>query len=334
MANTIQDKLAYLEETKGLIKEAIVAKGVSVSDSDTFRSYANKITSIQSGGGSIAGAPSGIKFNNSTFTTVPTEIIPYLEAQTDLSGIFENCENLTTVPQFAANHATSMQRMFYNCSNLQKVSQISTPIVTTMNNMFYLCKNLQKISLFDTKNVNDMSYMFRGCESLATVPDFNTSRVTNMEKMFNGCINLAKAPLLDTRSVVNMDTMFAYCTSLATASQFNTISVTNMNYMFMGCSKLQTIPLLNVSSVTEMSYMLYDCKSLTNLGGFTGLKLDLDLSSSPLLTVDSVMNVITAAADMTSSPKTLTLHQDTFNKLTEEQIATATAKGWNIASNK
>ena len=44
---TINDKLTYLNETKTAIKNAIVAKGVSVSANDTFRSYANKIGNIQ-----------------------------------------------------------------------------------------------------------------------------------------------------------------------------------------------------------------------------------------------------------------------------------------------
>lgn len=45
---TTADKLNYLLGTKTAIKEAIVAKGVSVADSDTFRSYAKKINSIKS----------------------------------------------------------------------------------------------------------------------------------------------------------------------------------------------------------------------------------------------------------------------------------------------
>lgn len=53
MANTISDKLTYLEGTKSAIKDAIVAKGVAVSDSDTFRSYADKIGQISGGGGKI-----------------------------------------------------------------------------------------------------------------------------------------------------------------------------------------------------------------------------------------------------------------------------------------
>lgn len=49
---TIADKLQYLGETKTLIKEAIQNKGVSVSDTDPFRVYADKISQIQTGGGS------------------------------------------------------------------------------------------------------------------------------------------------------------------------------------------------------------------------------------------------------------------------------------------
>ena len=259
MANAIQDKLAYLEETKGLIKEAIIAKGVSVSDEDTFRSYANKIKTIQSGG-SLAGAPSGIRFNNSTFTTVPTEIIPYLEQQTDLNGMFMNCS------------------------------------------------------------------------SLETVPAFDTSKCTDTSNMFNSCYSLKTVPLFETSSVVDMHYMFSYCQALKTVPSFNTSNVTTMNGMFGGCASLQTVSLFDVNKVDNMGSIFWSCNELSNLGGFTDLKLSLNLSDCPKLTIESIVNVVNAAADMTSNPQTLTLNKDAFNRLSEEQIATASAKGWNIAS--
>ena len=46
---SIADKLNNIVETKGLIKQAIIDKGVQVSDSDNFRSYADKINSIKGG---------------------------------------------------------------------------------------------------------------------------------------------------------------------------------------------------------------------------------------------------------------------------------------------
>lgn len=54
---TTADKLSYLSNTKDAIKSAISAKGVSVSESDTFRSYADKISSIASGMQSLGGGP-------------------------------------------------------------------------------------------------------------------------------------------------------------------------------------------------------------------------------------------------------------------------------------
>ena len=44
--NTIDSQLAYLEETKLLLKDAIINKGQNIQDTDTFRSYANKIDQI------------------------------------------------------------------------------------------------------------------------------------------------------------------------------------------------------------------------------------------------------------------------------------------------
>ena len=332
MANTIQDKLAYLEETKGLIKEAIVAKGVEVTDTDTFRSYANKIEAIQAGGGGAVNLPDGTKFVNSTFTTISGSIISYLETQTDLSGIFENCTSLTTVPSFDASKATDMLNMFNGCGSLQTVSQINTPNVTNMNQMFNYCEKLQTVLLFGTSNVTNMNRMFYNCRLLQTVSQFDTSKVNNMGFMFAGCTSLTTVPLLNVSSVTDMSYMFGYCISLTSVPQFDTSSVKYMGGMFSDCTNLTTVPLLNVSSVNFMDAILTDCTSLTNLGGFTGLKENLDLRYSYDITVDSVMNVINNAADMTSEPKTLVLKQYVLNKLSEEQIATASAKGWNIAA--
>ena len=50
---TINEKLNYLLQTKENIKQAIKEKGVEITDSDSFRSYAEKIGTIQAGGDEI-----------------------------------------------------------------------------------------------------------------------------------------------------------------------------------------------------------------------------------------------------------------------------------------
>ena len=50
---TINEKLNYLLQTKENIKQAIKGKGVEITDSDSFRSYAEKIGTIKAGGDEI-----------------------------------------------------------------------------------------------------------------------------------------------------------------------------------------------------------------------------------------------------------------------------------------
>ena len=48
---TLANKLQYLKDTKDAIMNAIIEKGVEITSSDTFRSYADKIKDIVTGGG-------------------------------------------------------------------------------------------------------------------------------------------------------------------------------------------------------------------------------------------------------------------------------------------
>lgn len=51
--SSIEDKLLYLQQTKSLIKDAIENKGQIISDTDTFRSYVDKINDINTGNGEV-----------------------------------------------------------------------------------------------------------------------------------------------------------------------------------------------------------------------------------------------------------------------------------------
>lgn len=46
---SVADKLSYLNGTKEAIRQAIIGKGVEVLETDAFRAYSSKISSIQSG---------------------------------------------------------------------------------------------------------------------------------------------------------------------------------------------------------------------------------------------------------------------------------------------
>ena len=183
----------------------------------------------------------------------------------------------------------------------------------------------------DFDGVTDMGNMFYYCELLQTIPQLDTSQVTNMSHMFNGCHYLQSIPMLDTSQVTNMSSMFNFCNRLQTIPQLDTSQVNSMSYMFIHCSNLQSVPQLDTSQVNSSPINMFSsCSNLTDLGGFVGLKVNLDLSSCPL-THDSIMNVINKAADVTELPQTITLGPTNLAKLTDEQKSIATNKGWTLA---
>lgn len=174
---------------------------------------------------------------------------------------------------------------------------------------------------------------FRNDKDLIFMPKVDTSKANNMQSMFSSCANLMQVPLLDTSNVVHFDEMFYNCSSLTVVPQFNTSNLYSAQLMFGGCSKLVKIPLLDFTKAEQLRYMLSACSELVELGGFSNLSVNLDLSSSRKLTAESLMNVINQAADLsnTGGTATLTLGTTNISKLTEEQIAIATSKGWTLA---
>ena len=276
--------------------------------------------------------------------------IPAINTQnvTNMQLMFFQCEKLSSVPALDTSNVINMNQMFNNCRSLSSVPTLDTSNVTEMTGMFTECKKLSSVPALNTSNVTNMGLMFAGCESLTTVPLLNTSNVTEMGGMFSGCHSLVEIPTLDTSKGKFLAAMFAGCSSIKQIPLLNTKSCTDINGMFEGCTSLETVPILDASNVGDISKIFKDCPSLVMLGGLKNLGMDyssayyihenkreytLDLSYSPLLTHDSLMNIINNLYDIKSKgvkPQTLQLGDTNKAKLTAEEIAIATDKGWNV----
>lgn len=137
-------------------------------------------------------------------------------------------------------------------------------------------------------------------------------------------------------SVEDAYAMFRNCVSLKTIPDLDTSNIQWVGSMFYGCESLTSIPLLDCGKVTSAGNMLYGCKSLTDLGGFKDLKVSITygfLEDATKLTTESLMNVINNLYDLTAnglSGQTLNFGTTNLNKLTSDQIAVATNKGWTL----
>ena len=232
---------------------------------------------------------------------------------------------------------------------------IDTSLMTSFNALFYGCKSLTQldVSNWDVSNVKDMTAMFSGCKSLTQldVSNWDVSNVNIMRNIFYQCSSLQSLDLTnwDVSNVNDMVSMFGGCKSLQSVdvSGWNTSKVTDMYGMFINCSSLQTLDVSgwDTRNVTTMSNMFYDCNKLTtliggrtidevlsdNISALNGLKKNISLDST-ILDRASLRALINGLADLTgSTSQTLTLGSTLKAKLTEEDIAVATAKNWTIA---
>lgn len=98
---TLNEKLSYLAETKAVIKDALVEQGQTVTDSDSFRSYADKIKAIDkptlitdaeleldfSSGDMPISAPDGYAFTGGTIKKPETLVPENIAKDVEVAGI-------------------------------------------------------------------------------------------------------------------------------------------------------------------------------------------------------------------------------------------------------
>lgn len=262
-----------------------------------------------------------VKFQNSTFTYFPQQYVPLMNSTTNYESFLENCYHLVTFAPENINtsKATDMSRMFSSCSKLRTLD----------------------LRNFDTSNVTNMRYMFNNCNNLTSVDvsSFNTSKVTNMGDMFYNCYNLTSLDIRnwDTSNVTTYDesiyTIFSNCKLLAKVDGFLDLrKVTKLgysnNYAFPDCSYLRKLEFRNLG-------MQSNCTKVFFVGGSNGMQLWGENSNDIPDARESMINtLITYSFDRASagySNCTITMHSNAKARLTEEEIAQITSKGYTIA---
>lgn len=133
----------------------------------------------------------------------------------------------------------------------------------------------------------------------------------------------------DTENVTNMGSMFSYCDNLTTIPQLNTSKVTSIDAIFYNCSKLTTIPALDVSKVKYATNSFNNCVNLKSIL-MTGMKVSFNISSSTKFEESDLVTILNNLATVTTT-QTLTMGATNLAKLTDEDKAIATNKGWTLA---
>lgn len=113
----------------------------------------------------------------------------------------------------------------------------------------------------------------------------------------------------------------------------NSLKITSLYYAFDGCSSLETVDMTgcDLSECTEYTNTFGSCRSLKNLTLGSGINKSLSLAVCHSLSHDSLVNGVIAKLATVETTQTLTLSSMAKARLTAEEIAVATAKGWTVA---
>lgn len=311
---SIATEIQRIQNAKSSIKTAIENKGVVVGDG-TIDTYAAKIDEISSG------ESNEIEIANASYLFYQNVRLEQMD------DILKLCKNITKA-----------ERMFQNATNLENIdlSKINTSKLTSLGYFFGGCYRLKELDLspLDTSNVTDMGNFIDGCYALKELDlsKIDTSKVETLSMAFRSCTGFTSFDL----------------------SKMATDSLTNIYYLVYGCSNLVDLNIgFDASKINNIGYAFNSCTKLTNLTfmnnlgkGYTQKSNNyannaVDLSYCKNLTYESLMDVINKLYDLnltydvanggTLYTQKLVLGSTNLAKLTEEEIAIATNKGWVVS---
>lgn len=304
-----------------------------------------------------------------TVNKIPDEyIIPSGEIDITQNGTYNVIDKATAnvnIPEKQLGTKTITQNGIYKAvdDNLDGYSEVdvetsgvdindyfTTKITTTNYNNFGKNNFIKQVPEINIDN--NVTTLYSAFTDMTLIKEIQLTGATqllkNMGRIFNSCEDLQKIKLnIDTSNVTNLYYAFASCKNLIELPEMNTQNILNMAFMCYYCGKLVTVPKLKANSVDYIYSAFTFCNELTTIGGFENLgqayeitananneNYQLNLSSSTKLTHESLMNVINNLYDIKAKgckAQQLILGSTNISKLSAEEIAIATSRGWNAS---
>ena len=297
--------------------------------------FSDKILNISSGENTLKKLLDATKTTKYLFSSYEGDDIPNLiqyndtSEVTNMSYMYQWCK-ATNFPQLNTSKVTNVSYMFYNCKTIVTAPILNLSNVINGESIFRNCANLTTCEISDFSNATILNGLFADCRKLKnTASNLTTPKVTDTGFMFYNCSALETAPEMNTSNVINMTKMFYSCNKLTTVPLYDTSKVTRMEEMFWHCSDLQTVPAYDCSNVTNMNNMFASCRSLKSIL-MTNIGVSLNIASSTLFERSDLLTILNNLKTVTST-KVLTMGATNLAKLTDEDKAIATGKGWTLA---
>ena len=283
-----------------------------------------------------------------------------------LVGVFTNMRSITEIRGLetwtGGDDIFSLSSMFQNCYNLTTAIDLSnitlSDKLTTLANCFNGCYRIPSVKLpsIDFTAVTTMATMFQSCYSLKKIEcgnPRNTSQpvLTTIANICTGCLSLTKCEILRGLNLSNalVTSIFTYCEAMTTTDMIDYTGTIFSNISFTSSSSV-TSPYSNnfrlrkvdlswfkptldtTSQKYSQIYMfreLYNCEDFyPPETGFAPVSFSINIAQK--LTRESLVRILNALPTVTAKT-TLTMGAPLLAKLTDDDKAIATGRGWTLA---
>lgn len=245
---------------------------------------------------------------NEPFSRYPAKIQEKINSGGSHTNIF------STIWETSNNYNMIIQKLAKEIPNDILQEAFNNQSVIRMDQSFAYCQNLEKLDLSNCKvdTVTSMSNLCTGSTKLKQIimKNLNLKSVTQINSAFSNLKELQEIDFTntDTSNISNFITMCSSCSNLIRFIGVldvikNTANIVNI---FATCPNLEEVYIKNLNS--------------------SGLKL----SDSPKLKKECLVYLL-ENANSTSETRTLILGSTNLAKLTAEEIAVATNKGWTLS---
>lgn len=221
-------------------------------------------------------------------------------------------------------YITNAEMLFNNLDKLKKVQMIGNIYTNRLNDIFYKCDNLEDVDLSQTT---------------AQIPATKFNLYTGTSRKIKN-IKFPKDLRFSNTDMSNAFRNYHYMKTIDMSAVHGTVR--NASDAFAYCSKLETVLIPNIdfsSAIPTYFTIISGNKLLKNFSGLLNAKCSYTLEDSPWLTIESARNCINGLYDLTEggtnssyATQTLTFHPNVYAQLSENDIAIATAKGWEVVS--
>ena len=255
---TVSDKLAYLQGTKSAIKDAIVAKGVSVPTGTTFRDYATKIGGITSGGGGSEIAAAWVR---------PTEWL----------ALPDNVDGVQKVSILNAVFDTDSEFVSLTCRGAYTVDWGDGVVKNFADNV----KAEHKYTYSDADLNSDTVSNFGYKQCVITITPQAGNNLTQIllntfhSSIGSGTVNPLGTGFLDIRvNSLSCTTILIGSTNylrhpLLEQCLIGEMSDTTLTGLFYNCYSLQSVSIKDTSNVTSFDSMHFNNYSLQKMPTYT-----------------------------------------------------------------